>query len=390
MAQLLYLQTLSETSATGAQINFWSEPNRLNSSVDFMVAPEYETEIKAILKKQNMETETLINDVGRILGKQKEGDGSSLLYLAPNETSFFQKYQPLSNIYQYIEEISRQHPDLCSLETIGKTSEGRVMKIIKVGYSNSSKPNKPIVWIDAGIHAREWIAPATAIYIINKLVNNEDDNDIVDLLHEFDFHILPSANPDGYEYSRNFDRFWRKTRSRNRNSLLGSLFCIGVDPNRNYGWQWKKAGSSNNPCSNTYHGPFPFSEPETKAIGEHVLKHKDRVKLFVSLHSYSQLILTPWGWTKDLPKAYPDLMRVAQIGSRAIKMRYGTEYEYGTSPSILYWAHGAAEIKYAYTFELRDKGSYGFLLPARFIKPTGEETVDALVAMLTEIKKEIA
>lgn len=91
-------------------------------------------------------------------------------------------------------------------------------------------------------------------------------------------------------------------------------------------------------------------------------------------------------------------MRVAQIGSRAIKMRYGTEYEYGTSPSILYlaaggsddWAHGAAEIKYAYTFELRDKGSYGFLLPARFIKPTGEETVDALVAMLTEIKKEIA
>lgn len=105
------------------------------------------------------------------------------------------------------------------------------MKIIKVGYSNSSKPNKPIVWIDAGIHAREWIAPATAMYIINKLVNNEDDNDIVDLLHEFDFHILPSANPDGYEYSRNFDRFWRKTRSRNRNSLLGqveNMFCSAV------------------------------------------------------------------------------------------------------------------------------------------------------------------
>lgn len=66
MDQLLYLRELSDTSETGhAQINFWSEPNSLNSSVDFMVSPEYETEIKAILKKQNMETETLINDVGR-------------------------------------------------------------------------------------------------------------------------------------------------------------------------------------------------------------------------------------------------------------------------------------------------------------------------------------
>lgn len=72
-------------------------------------------------------------------------------------------------IYQFIDEISRQNPELCSLETIGKSSEGRAMKIIKIGYSNSSKPNKPIVWIDAGIHAREWIAPATAMYIVNKV-----------------------------------------------------------------------------------------------------------------------------------------------------------------------------------------------------------------------------
>lgn len=66
MDQLLYLRELSDTSDTGhAQINFWSEPNSLNSSVDFMVSPEYELEIRAILKKQNMETETLIIDVGR-------------------------------------------------------------------------------------------------------------------------------------------------------------------------------------------------------------------------------------------------------------------------------------------------------------------------------------
>ncbi|KPM08354.1 Carboxypeptidase O Precursor (CPO)-like protein [Sarcoptes scabiei] len=91
------------------------------------------------------------------------------------------------------------------------------------------------------------------------------------------------------------------------------------------------------------------------------------------------------GWTHELPKAYPDLMRVAEIGATTLRMKYGTDYRYGSSPN---WAHGAAGIKYAYTFELRDKGTYGFLLPSRFIIPTGEETYDALVAMIHEIKKE--
>ncbi|KAJ6221262.1 hypothetical protein RDWZM_007074 [Blomia tropicalis] len=397
--QLHYLRNLSETeSDLSSKINFWSEPDRLNSSIDVMIAPDIVNEMTTKFGKQNISSKTLINDVGKILDCQKDTQNpTSLFYLAPNDTTFLRSFQSLANIYQYMDEVTRQNPILCSTEVIGKTSEGRAMKIIKIGWPGETKKEKPIVWIDAGIHAREWIAPATALIIINKLVNGESDPEISPLLDTYDFHILPSANPDGYEYSRNFDRFWRKTRSRHRASWLG-LFCVGVDPNRNYEFQWKRVGSSANPCSNTYHGPHPFSEPETKAIADHVMKHRERVKLFLSLHSYSQLILTPWGYTKDPPKSYPDLMRVAQIASRAIKMRHGTEYEYGSSPSILYmsaggsddWAHGTAGIKYSYTFELRDKGAYGFLLPPRLIQPTGEEMTDALVAMLNEIKKELS
>ena len=209
------------------------------------------------------------------------------------------------------------------------------MRVMKIGKKDQAKDakEKPIIWIDAGIHAREWIAPATALYIINRLTDSEDDPEVLPLLEKFDFHVLSSANPDGYEFSRNFDRFWRKTRSRNQAFLR--IFCVGVDPNRNYGFQWKKAGSSTNPCSNIYHGPYPFSEPETKSIAEHVLKNKDNIKLFISLHSYSQLILTPWGWTKEHPQTYADLMRVAQVGARALKMRFGTEYDFGPSSNVL-------------------------------------------------------
>ena len=67
-----------------------------------------------------------------------------------------------------------------------------VLSLLKAGRG------KPNIWIEAGIHAREWIAPAMAIYIIDQLLNNDKDG----FLSKLNFHILPIANPDGYEFSR--------------------------------------------------------------------------------------------------------------------------------------------------------------------------------------------
>ena len=96
----------------------------------------------------------------------------------------------------------------------------KVLRITKAG------PGKPHVWIEAGIHAREWIASAVATYLVDQLLN---DPTSLSLVSNLNFHILPLANPDGYEYSRTWDRMWRKTRSRHSNSG-----CIGVDGNRNW------------------------------------------------------------------------------------------------------------------------------------------------------------
>ena len=67
-----------------------------------------------------------------------------------------------------------------------------VLSLLKAG------PRKPNIWIEAGIHAREWIAPAMATYIIDQLLHNAQDG----FLDELNFHILPIANPDGYEFTR--------------------------------------------------------------------------------------------------------------------------------------------------------------------------------------------
>lgn len=111
--------------------------------------------------------------------------------------------------------------------------------------------------------------------------------------------------------------------------------CRGTDPNRNFGHKWNTGGSSGNPCSETYRGPQPFSEPETKSISEHILKNSQNIKLYMAVHSYSQLLLTPWGYTSEYPSDYEDLKRAADNAAAALYKVHGTEYEVGSSTNVL-------------------------------------------------------
>lgn len=119
---------------------------------------------------------------------------------------------------------------------------------------SNGKPNAPALWIDGGIHAREWISPAAVTYIIDYLVENSDNLDV-------DYYILPVVNPDGYEYTFASDRLWRKNRRK-----VGYSGCAGVDLNRNFGYRWGEKGTSKDVCREIFSGTRPFSEPETDAI----------------------------------------------------------------------------------------------------------------------------
>ena len=118
-------------------------------------------------------------------------------------------------------------------------------------------------------------------------------------MNAFDFYILPVFNVDGYVYTWTKDRNWRKTRSKTK-----IPFCVGVDPNRNWDDHFCEGGASKDPCSDSYCGSHAFSEPEVKGVADYLAKHNDSIVCYINFHSYSQLWMSPFGWTKSLPNNY--------------------------------------------------------------------------------------
>jgi murein tripeptide amidase MpaA len=198
------------------------------------------------------------------------------------------------------------------------------------------------------MHAREWISPAVVMYTLKQLVENFKVNRKV--VEGADWYILPVANPDGYEYSHITDRLWRKTRSNHEfqdaesSRTLASFFwgetCRGVDMNRNWNFHWGEVGASDDPCHETYAGPRPFSEPETRAISDFIMDRKDRIKLYLTMHAYSQMWLIPWGYTNKKTGDYDDLLSMGRKAVDALNRVSGTQYRLGSSPSLLYPTSG--------------------------------------------------
>lgn len=136
-----------------------------------------------------------------------------------------------------------------------RTIETPVMPLI-----TALLPKKALL-VDAGIHAREWIGPATALHLIHRLTT---DPELTPLLHSIDIYMLPLVNPDGYEYTRRVNRMWRGTRSR----PIGAQKCYGADPNRNFPFRWNTTGVSADSCEETYRGRKALSEIECKQLAE--------------------------------------------------------------------------------------------------------------------------
>jgi hypothetical protein len=152
-----------------------------------------------------------------------------------------------------------------------------------------------------------------------------------------------------YEYSHSTDRLWRKTRSSSdeedgrATSRIARVFfdsCDGVDPNRNWDFHWGERGASDDPCDETYAGPRAFSEPETRAIADFLMARRSNFKVFLTLHSYGQMWLLPWGYTSEKLADHDDLMRLGQEAVTALSKVQGTEYRLGQATSLLYHSAG--------------------------------------------------
>ncbi|XP_050297839.1 carboxypeptidase B-like [Anthonomus grandis grandis] len=343
------------------------------SAIDILVKPNAVDKVRNILSQERINYDVAIDDLQKAIDEEnpppeKEEENRN------GHPLTWQSYHRVNDHHSYLDFLADQYPDLVKLQTIGSSVNGRPIKVIKI--SNGRAGNKAI-WVDGGIHAREWITPATVTYIINQFVTNWEAEP--KYVQNIDWYFAPMLNPDGYEYTHMTDRLWRKNRR-------GSGRCAGIDLNRNFGYRWGGSGSSKNPCAETYGGSGPFSEPETAAVQRFISGANAKWRAYVSFHSYGQYILYPWGYNRVVPPDYRDLEMVGQKAAQAIRNVGGPSYTVGPAGNTLYpaaggsddWAKGTMKMKYAYTIELRDNGRYGFVLPASYILPTAKEGLAAV------------
>ncbi|XP_061438639.1 carboxypeptidase A1-like [Rhineura floridana] len=337
--------------------------------------------VKILLESKGIPYTIMIKDLQDLLDKEKE----SMLLARKSErntgTFSFSTYHTIEEIYSWMDDFVAENPDLVSKMQIGQSYEGQPIYVLKF---STGGVNRPAIWIDTGIHSREWITQATGLWTANKIASVfGKDASLTAVLDSMDIFLEIITNPDGFAYTHTTNRMWRKTRSINAGSS-----CIGVDPNRNWDAGFGGPGSSSNPCDETYHGAFPHSESEVKSIADFILAHGN-VKSVISIHSYSQMLMFPYGYKTEPAPDHQELDNLAQEAVSALAEVYGTKYTFGSTIDTIYQADGTTidwsynnGVKYSYTFELRDKGQYGFLLPADQIISTAEETWLALMKII--------
>jgi murein tripeptide amidase MpaA len=306
-----------------------------------------------------------------------------------NREIFFEEYRDWDEYVLFIDDLVLSFPDLLTKQVIGETIEGR--DILMIGISaDDNIPNKPGVFIQAEVHAREWLANSATLYILNALAEGYGiDDEITDALNSANFYIAPTINVDGYIYTWQGanQRFWRKNRRNNGDGTFG------VDLNRNWDGPpgvWCTSGASSNPNSNTYCGTAAFSEPESSAGAEFLMNPAYNIRVAVDMHTAGPLILWPWGYTYDqLPFVYYNEFRLLGEHLQTVTAAvHGVQYESmqssglypasGTMPDFC-WQHQTVEPHiFGFTFEGRGPG---FDPPPSNIIPAGQEQLATMLAL---------
>jgi hypothetical protein len=206
----------------------------------------------------------------------------------------------------YMERVARQNPGLIKKEKIGETYQGRDILALKVtdGARQVDDGARPAVLYSSTQHAREWIASETNRRLLDWYIRQwrAKDKEVTSLLKANELWFVLIANPDGYQYTFDTERLWRKNlRDNDGNGQI--TIADGVDPNRNYPehFNYDREGSSSDFSSQTYRGPSAGSEPETEALT--TLMHRVGFSFQVNYHSYGPYLLYPAGWQIGTPTA---------------------------------------------------------------------------------------
>ena len=287
----------------------------------------------------------------------------------PDTPADYSCYRAIDSLYAQLSQWAAQYPDITSLDAIGHSFENRDLMVMRL-TNHSTTGFKPRFFLMANIHGRELITNETAMVFIQKLLQGYgNDPDITWLLDYEEVDVLVSANPDGHVKNEPVQlwAYWRKN-----TQPYGSCGSTGygVDLNRNTDFEWGGAGSSPDPCAETYHGPSAASEPETQVVenfvrslfsdqrgpGDSDAAPITTTGVLITLHSYSNLVLWPWGWTYTVA---PNSAQLQQLGQKLASFNGYTPQQsvglYPTTGATDDWSYGELGIA-SYTFEIGSDG----------------------------------
>jgi carboxypeptidase T len=297
-------------------------------------------------------------------------------------------YHSAASLEQDMRQLANSQPEIVELREIGRSIENRPIWALRIGERRGSI--RKVCFLGCH-HAREWLAVEVPYRLAEYLVQHASQNPVRQWLSQGEIWVAPMVNPDGHEFTRTENRLWRKNRRRNPNG------SVGVDPNRNYGYMWGTLNintSSHVPSDDTYVGPHAFSEPETRAIRD--LIARELFRGIITYHSYSQLILYPWGYTSRPvinPVDRDNILTLAERMQKLIRDVHGTTYTaqqssqlYPTAGDTTDWTYGEYQIP-SFTIELRPRtqAEGGFILPPEQIQPTWEENQPAALEFIQHL-----
>ncbi|BFF97768.1 carboxypeptidase B [Drosophila madeirensis] len=231
---------------------------------------------------------------------------------------YLSDYYTYEGVMDYLDRLAKEYPTRVLVKDAGRTYERRMLKTVTI-TNGEWLPGKRMIFMDAALHAREWMTPMAALYAIHELVVNFEQNS--DLLQNFNWIVLPLGNPDGYEFSRNSDRWWRNNRTPNGGE------CYGTNLNRNFDVAWGQGYAElADPCSESYAGSEAFSEAEARLVRDtmHELVDNGSGVMYLSLHTANRSIFYPWVHDSTPTSNHHEMQEIARYAAKKIYAKTST------------------------------------------------------------------
>ena len=379
-------------------LNIFSANKQFTARIYYNVVSDYnKLHAYDVLEYNNKAEKYFLAIVNDSAFEQLQKDGWKVIidveqtFLAETSVqNFYTGYRSIDELYADMAALTSAYPDITEIVDYGDayckslggtylTPGGDTQKVydllaVKITNKNISG-DKPVFFLMAGIHAREITTPEVAMRMIDWLTQeyetNADARWIVDYQETW---IVPSVNPEGHWIVELGDKrpyqvpyYQRKNANHDNGSTYwppDSFKQYGVDLNRNHSYKWGFTGSSSDPSEQTYRGTSSNSEPEVNEL-QNLIRTlipdqriegqpapDDTTGILISMHSFSELVLWPWGHTSSNAPNYSSLKMIGDklVSYNGYVSESGSEL-YPTAGDSTDWAYGELGIP-AFTFEL--------------------------------------